>query len=230
MKLSDEMLEKAAEQVCTTLAASVPDPEAQDGTFSPEFEAKMARLIKKERHMAALGKFARNAAACLLALLICAGTWLAIDTETRAASLNWLKESLYRGGARYEFDNEGSDMPLAEYALSSLPEGYRLTISSKETEVHLKMYEGDGMPLMLKYCKMVESQNFGISSYVWEAPFHSTSVTVNGLQIDCYVSGNANSPNILVWLDPNTETAFILSGLFPSEELLVYAESVRPVK
>lgn len=82
--ISEERLREAARQAEKNLLASLPEPEDCEATFSPEFERKMKKLVRRTDHP--IRYWAQKAVACiLLTILIGGGSVLAFSTEARAA-------------------------------------------------------------------------------------------------------------------------------------------------
>ena len=90
MYLTDEMLARAAKSVGETMLASLPDPEDCRHAFSPEFERSMERLIQKAKRKTRIRRCLQSIAVAALAVVIGLSAWLAVDTEARAAMVEWV--------------------------------------------------------------------------------------------------------------------------------------------
>lgn len=225
MKFTDQQLEQAAKQVTHALG-SAPFVE-EEQVFSPAFEARIERLLHTQRRKKLLNTLVRSAAAVLMMVIILCGTVLTFDAEARAGVLyHWRSFSLRTGS--YSFTNAEVDIPLEEYIVTA--EGCTCTINVAEGKYCLQMYESDNHVFFLKYCRMVSSQNFTISTPFWDKDASISKVTINGLEGDLYRTSVATRPNTLVWMDTNSGIAFILFGAMPCNDLIALAESIRPVQ
>ena len=77
--IPEERLREAAQEAGRIIANRYPDPEACQHTFSPEFEAKMERLLRRaarRERLVLAQRVARRVACLLLVLLLGCGTWL----------------------------------------------------------------------------------------------------------------------------------------------------------
>ena len=123
--ISDERLRKAAQKAEESLLASLPDPEDCEATFSPKFERKMEKLIRRTKHP--IRHRIMKAVACfLLVVLVGGGSVLTFSVEARAAFIGWVREIRdnyfvywYTGESKNTLE-EG-----AIYQLTWIPEGYQ---------------------------------------------------------------------------------------------------------
>ena len=107
MYLTDEMLARAAKSVGETMLASLPDPEDCRHAFSPEFERSMERLIQKAKRKTRIRRCLQSIAVAALAVVIGLSAWLAVDTEARAAMVEWVR-TVYEDSIVYEFFHPGA--------------------------------------------------------------------------------------------------------------------------
>ena len=76
--ITDEMLRIAATEANQAICDSLPRPEECDHQFSPRFERKMRRVIRRGRHPVAY-KYLRRAACLLVAVTLFGASWLTVD-------------------------------------------------------------------------------------------------------------------------------------------------------
>ena len=99
--ISDERLCKAAQQAEKAFLASLPEPKDCKATFSPAFERKMKKLVKRTDHP--IMYWIQKSVACLiLILLLGGGSVLALSTEARAAFVGWVRE-IYESWFVYQY-------------------------------------------------------------------------------------------------------------------------------
>ena len=121
---TDEELSIAAGKVREAMLKSLPEPEECKHEFSPEFVRKMEKLFAHERVRRRLREVRRWAAAILLLALMGGGAVLAVDTEARAALVEWVR-AVYDEKVVYQFFGEQKEKALPVYELGWVPEGYQ---------------------------------------------------------------------------------------------------------
>ena len=96
--ITDEMLAQAAAELADAINESLPDPSECTHQFSPRFEKKMKRLIRKTHHPF-FYRTLRTVASIVLVILIGFGSTLAVSAEAREIVFGWVKQQvddLYR--------------------------------------------------------------------------------------------------------------------------------------
>ena len=118
--ISDAALTEAAFAVDEAILNTLPKPGECDHVFSPAFERKMRKLIRKANHPVAY-KVLNRAACALLALVLSASLLLTFHPKARAAVVDWIKEKVE--DFYHYFAPEKESEPEAEAAT---PEQYCL--------------------------------------------------------------------------------------------------------
>lgn len=224
--ISDERLREAARQAEKNLLASLPEPEDCEATFSPEFERKMKKLIRRTDHP--IIYWVQKAVACvLLTILIGGGSVLALSTEARAAFVGWLKE-IYDTHFAYHYYGEAQDLPKdLVYRPSWLPEGYRTISEDIGKQIYIIYESKDGEPALFAYARASESLTLHIDRDGHEI---SQNVFVGDIPADLYIDQDANESNILIWTDENKGLVFYISAQLDGSEIIKMAESIDAVK
>ena len=88
---TDEMLRIAAAEADQAIRDSLPRPEDCHHQFSPRFERKMKRVIRRGRHPVAY-KFLHRAACLLVVVTLVGASWLTVDAEARGAFFAWVRQ------------------------------------------------------------------------------------------------------------------------------------------
>ena len=78
--ITEEMLRIAAAEADQAIRDSLPHPADCDHQFSPRFERKMKRVIRRGRHPVAY-KFLHRAACLLVVVTLVGASWLTVDAE-----------------------------------------------------------------------------------------------------------------------------------------------------
>ena len=225
--ISEERLRQAAGAAVLALADSLPAPEECQHEFSPGFEQRMRRVLRRGNHPTVY-RGLRRAACFLLALLLSGSVWLTVDTEAREAVFGWISERV-EGAYHYFFHGDGtSQKQVVRYALSEIPEGYR------EEDV----YETDAYTEIT----YVETATGRYLSLGWLHPSIETETPelffltgdmeqdpaqVNGRAAEFYRDDTGNMANVIVWRDEENDTLLYLSGYFDKENLISLAENVK---
>ncbi len=225
--ISEERLRQAAGAAVLALADSLPAPEECQHEFSPGFEQRMRRVLRRGNHPTVY-RGLRRAACFLLALLLSGSVWLTVDTEAREAVFGWISERV-EGAYHYFFHGDGtSQKQVVRYALSEIPEGYR------EEDV----YETDAYTEIT----YVETATGRYLSLGWLHPSIETETPelffltgdmerepaqVNGRAAEFYRDDTGNMANVIVWRDEENDTLLYLSGYFDKGNLIGLAENIK---
>ena len=222
--ISDERLREAARKAEESLLASLPEPEECEATFSPEFERKMEKLIRRTKHP--IRHRIMKAVACfLLVILVGGSSVLTFSMEARAAFVSWVKE-IYETQIIYRFFQTGGETSNdIVYRPTWIPSDYQITsefISDGPSTIKYRN-ESDNM-VIFTYFRDSSSPVFqmhqdGIGTY--------KQVSVNGVPAELYLDQNDGNANVLIWLDEDSGTAFRILAPFNEDELIKMDESVE---
>lgn len=217
MKLTDDMLRQAAPAVRQAMLDSLPAPDECRHLFSPVFERRMRPLLRRARHPA-LYRVVRQAAACLLTLLLLGGGWLAADTDARAAFLQWVRE-VYETQIIYRFAGLPAERS-GVYRSGWIPEGYTEFDVWDGGAVYVS---GDDRILAFEYGPMQE----GSAVFVQNADKSIIKqVEVNGIPGELYLSTDPTLSNGILWIDADAGVCFTISGFLSEADILHMAKSV----
>lgn len=225
--ISEERLRQAAGAAVLALADSLPAPEECRHEFSPGFERRMRKVLRRGNHPTVY-RGLRRVASFLLALLLSGSVWLTVDTEAREAVFGWISERV-EGAYHYFFRGERTSQDyLTGYTLSKIPEGYH-----KEDVFETDSYTET---------TYVETTTGRYLSLGWLHPSTETETPelffltgdmerepaqVNGRAAEFYRDDTNNMANVIVWRDEKRDTLLYLSGYFDKGSLIGMAESVK---
>jgi hypothetical protein len=222
--ISDERLREAARKAEESLLASLPEPEECEATFSPEFERKMEKLIRRTKHPVR-HRIMKAVACFLLVVLVGAGSVLTFSMEARAAFVSWVKE-VYETQIIYRFfqnSEETSDSVI--YQPTWVPSGYKLTLESVSDGPSTIEYRDDSDN------RIVFTYFQNTSALVFQIEQDSTDiykqVSVNGITAELYLDQDEGNTNVLIWTDEGSDTVFRILAPFGEVELIEMAESVE---
>lgn len=89
--ITDEMMAQAASELADAINESLPAPSECTHQFSPRFEKKMKRLIRRANHPT-IYRALRSVASILLVIMIGFGSTLAVSAEAREIVFGWVKQ------------------------------------------------------------------------------------------------------------------------------------------
>lgn len=228
MKLTDEMIAKAAKDYEQSTLDSLSFTEH---AFSPAFERRMKRLIRRQELSMGYVYF-RRAVCAILAIVLCVGAFLMLHTEARAAVVKWLKErfdslTYYYSSGEGKLTTDPTDAISTSYDLGWLPEGYSFyTRVDQETGGSVYYQNESGYYIVLTYLYDYEDGMIAV--------LHETSTlkkaTVNGCDADLYLEKDPNEASSLVWIGKDNRELFTVIGVCEEDVLIKIAENVISVQ
>ncbi len=222
--ITEAMLHSAAEKSCDIYVNCLQsgfDTEKQH-VFSLQFERKIKKLKRKADHPFFYHSVQR-VASILLALLICASVWLAIDVKARAAVFGWLKE-VNETFFVYRFEDESNaGVTQTDYRPSWLPEGYKVFAVNETAGTIMVIYSNEvGEMLKFSYAHNPSKTDWFIDA----SDTVRTNLTISGNQADLLTSTNSDIASAILWTTPDN-TAFYISGFLSEADLISVAESIQ---
>ena len=224
---SENELREAARIVAEAMLDSLPAPEACHHDVSPDFLSKMAPLLTKANRKELARRWTRRAAAALLALVIGATSWLAVDTQARAAFFSWVRE-VYENSVVYRFFNDTPTMEkLPDYRPSWVPDGYQPSEAIKSDLSCTFIYQdinNQANVFIIGYRFYHENMNL---SFMWEEDeYEILESQVNNLPAYFYRSVDQTETNNLVWINPSLKLLFTMEGYLEQDVMLHIADSI----
>lgn len=222
---TDDDLRHAAHLLRQRMMASLPEPKECKEKPSPDLHTKINRLIVRDLRNAAFQRIAKRVASILLCILLGCSTWLAVDTNARAAFFQWVRE-VYEESVLYRYFNDpADDVPetLPTYTLSPLPDGYTETATMGDNFIHMTLFNGSDGTVMLSY-QLAQSN---IQLELHSAEFELTSTFVNDVSAEFYDFIDPDTSNELIWIDEVNNVTFRLTAKLDLAEMVTLAETVK---
>lgn len=222
--ISDAALKEAAFAVDQAMQDALPKPEECDHVFSPAFEKKMRKLIRKANHPVAY-KVLNRAACALLVLVLSASLLLTFHPKARAAVVDWIKEKM--GDFYHYFAPEKASEPEAEaatpedYCLGWLPEGYTLLFSNT-TDRKTEAYVNDAGQILQFQCVYSSSGSLAVGG----GEYTEKQVMIGNLQAEIYLAKDNSRGNGIIWSANNGNILLCISAQLGEADLIKMAESV----
>lgn len=220
--ISDELLKRAVLEVDRAILDMLPNPEECTHIFSKRFEKKMKKLIYKTNHFVRYS-IIRYAACILISLILSGSVFLTVNTEARAAVMNWIKET-FEGVYHYFFVGEETDA-ASSYSPDWLPEGYELTAPLKVQTGEMYIYKNKSEEMLMfiyvygsDSCSMTVGDGEYEEKYIIEGDFHA----------DILLAQESGKSNSITWSENNGAVIFTISGNIGESDLIKMAQSVTP--
>lgn len=222
--ISEETLRAATKEYAKDFYASLPETAECDHAFSPIFEKKMRHLCYKAKYKPAY-TFLKRMACAMVAIILCASAFFALNTEARASLIGWVTEK-YNSYIRYSFSGKDNASNFSSYDFADIPEGYVLLERTETSSGTTILYiNDDGRIIDLSYEYNVKSNAF---FFKVEDHIH-TNETVDGITMDIYISNNPKYNNTIIW-SVDDDVLFILSANFDKDDLIKLAKNVSLIK
>ena len=222
--ITAEMLRVSVAEADQTICDSLPRPEECNHQFSPRFERKIKRVLRRVRHPVAY-KYLRRAACFLVAVTLVGASWLTVNAEARGTFFTWVRQQ-YKNFVEYRFEGLAPDKEMTtNFAPRWLPEGY------EEYEVHsaggtsTKTYcNSDGQAIHFMYSPGADAT----SLFVVSEQMTIEKVFVGAQEADFYLDADPQNANVLVWYSESGDILFCISAPLPRDVMVKIAESTAP--
>lgn len=223
--ITEEMLRIAAAKADQAIRDSLPHPADCDLQFSPRFERKMKRVIRRGRHPVAY-KFLHRAACLLVVVTLVGASWLTVDAEARGAFFAWVRQQ-YENFVEYRFAGLAPDEEMTtNFAPTWLPEGYEETKAQSASGTSTKTYSNsDGQAIHFMYSAGADAT----SLFVVSESMTTVKVIVGTQEADFCQDADPENANVLVWHSESGEVLFCISAPLPRDEMVRIAESIAVV-
>jgi len=222
--ITEEMLRIAAAEADQAIRDSLPHPADCDHQFSPRFERKMKRVIRRGHYPVAY-KYLRRAACFLVAVTLVGASWLTVDAEARGAFFAWVRQQ-YENFVEYRFEGPApNDKMATSFAPTWLPEGYEKTKTQSAEGISFKTYcNCAGQVIHFMYSPGADAT----SLFVVSDQMTMEKVSVGTQEADFYRDADPQNANVLVWHSESGDILFCISASLPRDEMVKIAESIEP--
>ena len=225
--ITDEQLKAAALELDSALMENLPEPGEQE--FSPRFERKMKRLLRKGRPSAWVNHCLR-AAAVLLTVLLVGGIVLISSPETLAEFRGLFYEVEQEHRYRYVLEGWVEEEDMCAYRMGWIPEGYELR--------HSEIRYTHGMQTYANAEKHVLNFNYVIQTGKGGVLIHRTFSAVDYELKDTIVNGQGANLFVItqksgavtytvIWMNAERSVLFEVSGARSEAEAVRIAESIE---
>lgn len=221
---TDEALRQSALLITDAMLEAVPSAAESTHEFTASFETRMKKLLLKAKQKKPL-RTLQHIAAIFLAVLLSATTFLAVNTEARAAFARWTLE-VFGDNVIYRYFGAPTDATIPNYRLGGLSSEYEVidVLGDKSTKVIIYSM-GENELLLFHYHRITTDRSFIIESMGEEMT--REVVDINGISGDYYAYPNGSYANTLVWLDDENGLVFSIEAFSDRDTILSFAKSVE---
>jgi len=192
--------------------------------FSPGFERKIKRLSRRADRPD-IYRGLQRVASVLLAALMGTGVWLSVDTEARAAVVQWVQE-VYEVHILYRYFSPPPVDVLPTYEITALPEGYTLTESFTDETICVQMFENGESGMILTY-QFIDPDTQTVI-FATDENYRYEQAFVGPISADFYRCLDSSGTNELFWVDDSSGIVFQLSTFFGKDDAVKIAVSIVP--
>lgn len=225
--ISEEALKRAALAADAALLKQMPSREECEHTFSPGFERKMKRLIKRTKHPVVYPLLQR--AACVLLAAMLTGTVILVTVpQAQAAFFGWLKE-IHDTYLVYRIPQEAESTDQQDYRLTWVPEGYVEYDTLEMDDGFIIEYENSHDPTddrLISFMYLYAEGSGALYAFSHDNVVYS-QIEVNGILADLIVDPSGETGNAILWENPETHTLFSIDAYMEEDVLIKMAESVE---
>lgn len=219
-----DKLSASAAKATMAIIDSLPAPGECSHEFTPRFQKKMQRTIRRAKHPI-IYNIPKRVACFIIAAIIIGSTWLTVDADARTEIFAWIREK-YEEFIEYRFVGKpSSEKEKTDYELTWLPDGY--------TEIDRLITE-DG-------CTIIYSYDVSLIQFVYSTGADADSLFVgdfNGevqtIQIgefiaDFYQAQNNSQSSTVVWMSAQKDTLFSITTSLPKDIIIELCKSVQKI-
>lgn len=221
--ISEEMMKIASAEADQAIRDSLPAPADCKREFSPSFQRKMRRVLRKGKYPGTY-KLLKYAACFVLAVALASCTWLTIDAEARTAFFAWIREQ-YEAFVEYRFIGEApQENEIVDYDLTWLPEGFSFQKGqSLGNSTYLTYANDSGQRILFSYLQGNDSTSLFMAADYTEVQ----SVQIGNVKADFYQASQETSPNGLVWVSEEENMCFCITASLPKDTIIKLAEGIQ---
>ena len=148
--------------------------------------------------------------------------YLAVDTEARAAFLDWIKE-VYEHSIVYRIMPSSAAKDLPHYELTWLPDGFGEPDIYENETVYSALYQNSstGEIVIFDYYRL--SSEVQAKLFTDQQPEH---VLVNGIIADFYAASSDSESNNLLWIDTEAGVFCAIDSNLSKDVILHIAERI----
>ena len=219
-----DKLSASAAKATMAIIDSLPAPGECSHEFTPRFQKKMQRTIRRAKHPI-IYNIPKRVACFIIAAIIIGSTWLTVDADARTEIFAWIREK-YEEFIEYRFVGKpSSEKEKTDYELTWLPDGY--------TEIDRLITE-DG-------CTIIYSHDVSLIQFVYSTGTDASSlfvgdfsgevqtIRVGTLYVDFYQPQDGGISSTAVWTSEQQDTLFSVTASLPKPLMIALCKGVQKI-
>lgn len=222
--ITDTMLKEALLEMNEVIISSYPEPEECYVDFSPRFERKMQKVIRKGNHPD-FYRFRQRAASILLILLMGFMTLMAVSPTARATVIGWIREK-YEIYFTYKSSQTSDQNTVSEdidYQILYIPNGYQHKQTINKIGGIKEIYHDEnGNELQISFIKNPNSTIF-----VENLELTAIPTKINNIEAHYYGSKTKDGTNYLIWNDHDKNILYIIASNESEKEIKKIAKNLE---
>lgn len=221
MAMTKAELKNAFREAASYEFREIPRDDSQiQHEFSPEFERKIEKLIRKEKKF--LWHFVNTASkrvAVIAAVFVMLLTTACSVEAIREPIVRFLIE-VYESFTEYTFEGDKSDTITKEYQMSTVPEGFTQTDYFKEDAVIITTYENsDGD--MIRFSQSITTDT---NLFIDNESSVTKIIDVSGREVHLYIQDGLTSA---IWLEDTYLFKVFCHGDFSEQSVIDIIETIK---
>lgn len=220
---SEEELRHAAMEANKVIMSTLPEPEECTHEFSPKFERKFRKLVRKTDHPVQYRL--RQTAWAALIMLVLFGAFQSLGEDVQAKITGWVYER-YENFVHFFYTGSTGSAPVedADYRPTWIPEGFvEDEVKEAETGKMIFYRAGENQWIRFRYSWDITDEDM----FIRNKDMRSKDVKVNDMDAKIYRSVLNDREPFIVWTVPEKSAVFFVSGNLTEKEFIKMAEIVK---
>lgn len=221
--MSDEELCRIVQRGRDAMLANLPEPKDCHHEFTPQFEHKMNRLIRKYQY-AGTYRTLKRVACFFAAIFLTSSVLLTTNAQAQGDILNWMNKQFGQISLFSYLGRSLASEDVVRYQFD-VPDGYWLESShTDQGSSGLYYVNENGSFIDFSYMYLVESSNVNV--FIDGRDSEKKRVTVHNIPATLYLSDSSENANTILWTDPETGALLDITTSMEESQLIALAETV----
>ena len=219
-----DKLSASAAKATMAIIDSLPAPGECSHEFTPRFQKKMQRTIRRAKHPI-IYNIPRRVACFIIAAIIIGSTWLTVDADARTEIFAWIREK-YEEFIEYRFVGKpSSEKEKTDYELTWLPDGYNEIDRLITEDGCTIIYSHDVSLIQFVYSTGADADSLFIGDFNGEVQ----TIQIGEFIADFYQAQNNSQSSTVVWMSAQKDTLFSITTSLPKDIIIELCKSVQKV-
>lgn len=219
-----DKLSASAAKATMAIIDSLPAPGECSHEFTPRFQKKMQRTIRRAKHPI-IYSIPKRAACFIIAAIIIGSTWLTVDADARTEIFAWIREK-YEEFIEYRFVGKpSSEKEKTDYELTWLPDGYTEIDRLITEDGCTIIYSHDVSLIQFVYSTGADADSLFVGDFNGEVQ----TIQIGGVIADFYQAQNNSQSSTVVWMSAQKDTLFSITTSLPKDIIIELCKSVQKI-